>query len=171
MNQRITKALISFYLKLTRFFGRRLRLPEKSKKYFNLSMIDFSNLINKYEYKSDPLKGALDYIDTPDEFFNENKKSGRDCDDWSRMWSLWGLYHNYRAYEYVICDSSTLKRIFETLHCITVLEKNNKYYLMNYRYYGPYNSLEKALGALCKWKDYSNNPLVVLDREVVLPGK
>lgn len=40
---------------------------------------------------------------------------------------------------------------------------------MNYKIYGPYASEEKALKALAMWKDYSNNPLIGLDRELVLP--
>ena len=169
MNHNFVKGLITLYLRIAKHFNRKLILPNKSLGYFNLPMIDFSNLINKYPYKSDPLGGAWDYIDKPDEFFNEGKTSGRDCDDWARMWSLWGVYHKYRAYEYVICDASSLKTIFKTMHCFTLLEKDNKCYLLNYRQYGPYRSKEKAIEALIEGWGYSNNSVVVLDREITLP--
>ena len=160
--------LILLYLRIAQNRNRRIQLPtEKTRDYFNLSMYEFSNLINKMEYKKDPLNGLWDYIDSPDQFFEE-KESGRDCDDWSRLWSLWGVYHGYRAYEYVICNPTTLKTTFSTLHCVTVLEKNGLYYLMNYRPYGPYNSLEKTLNSLKAWKEYSENNLIVFDREILI---
>ena len=131
-------------------------------------MDGFSRLINSFEYKADPYGGLWDFIDTPDNFFNKDKKEGRDCDDWSRMWSLWGVYNKYRAYEYVVCNPTTLKSTFSTMHCITVLYKDNKYWLMNYKPYGPYCTLDEALDALRGWKDYATNKLVVLDREITI---
>lgn len=168
MKTKTTKNLISLYLRIARYFGRRLRLPKASRKYFDLSMKDFSDLINKFEYRKDPLNGAIDYISHPDKFFYENKKVGRDCDDWGRLWALWGLYNGYRAFEYVVCDPSTVKQTFATLHCVTLLQKDNKYYLMNYTPYGPFSSEERALEILKYSRSYSNNILVVLDREVTL---
>ena len=168
MRVETTKKLISLYLKVARYFGRRLRLPKKYRGYFDMSMHDFSDLINEYDYKQDPLSGLFDYISSPDKFFNPDKKFGRDCDDWSRLWSLWGLYNGYKAYEYVVCDPSSIKKTFATLHCVTVLEKEGKYYLMNYHPYGPAASKEEALKVLEKVEIYSKNLLIVLDREITL---
>ena len=163
------KKLIRIYLKLTRKLTRDLKLPSnKTRNYFDLSMIEFSKLINSFEYRMDPLKGAIDYIAHPDSFFDKSKKQGRDCDDWSRMWTLWGLYHGYRAYEYVVCDPSSLKTAFNTMHCITVLERKDKFYLMNYKYYGPFSTIEAALNKLKTWPSYSQNLLIVQDRELTL---
>lgn len=165
--QKLIKALMKAYLRIVNLF-RKVVYPKDSKFYFEMSKDNFEKEINKFEYKADPIGGLIDYVDTPDHFFNPEKKSGRDCDDWARMWSLWGTYHGYQAREFVVCDPSSIKRAFNTMHVITVLKslKYNKYFLCNYQMYGPFSTEEMALDYLKNWVSYQDNRLVVFSREI-----
>lgn len=155
------------YLKIVNCF-RKITYPKTSKEYFKLPDYKFSQLINSFPYKADPGRGLFDYVDTPDNFFDPEKKEGRDCDDFQRMWSLWGTYNGYQAKEFVICDPSSIKSAFQTMHVIGVLKdlRESRYFLTNYQFYGPYRSEEEALECMGAWKDYNSARLIVFSREI-----
>ena len=158
---------MTVYLRTVNFF-RSVKYPEASRIYFIRSREDFEKLINSFEYKADPLRGLCDYVAHPDKFFDRDRKEGRDCDDWARIWSLWGTYHNYRAREYVVCNPSSIKKAFSTMHVITVLQNKatGKWFLANYHWYGPFKTEEEALDYLKNWSSYGDNKLVVFSREI-----
>ena len=158
----IKKFLIKLYVVLF-IRTRKVKWPDKSKNEFNRSMDSFSNRINEFPYKSDPLGGLIDYVDHPDNFFKEDKTEGRDCDDWARMWSLWGALHDYKATEWIVCNP---KRMFKTMHVITILEESRKFYLMNFRPYGPYSTEEEALDRMRYFDSYKEDIIIVKSRSI-----
>lgn len=113
-----------------------------------VDMEEASDILNSKEYISDKLKGALD-CSVPRKwahtFFSDKAKT-RDCDDFARMWSLWGSYYGYDVKEWFV-----IERRFKKAHMITTLSKDGEYWLMNYRPYGPHKSLEDALNVMAHW--------------------
>jgi len=124
----------------------------KWKKAYRLSMQEFSTLVSKLSYESDPLFGVIDYTGDMDRFF-EDVKVGRDCDNYARAWLYWGVHNGYHGHEMIV---STMKHPFSDAHVVTVLEKCGCFYLCNYDYYGPFNSLELALDDLKRWERYAD---------------
>lgn len=126
------------------------------KDYKDLSMKGFSEVINKLPYLWDIHRGLLDCsfpLSLPDYFFEPIKK-GRDRDDFARAWTLWALYHNLKAQEFIVLD---YRKPFSTSHFVTIIQdEKGKFWLMNYEPYGAFDTLEQAQEALTQWyeKDY-----------------
>lgn len=142
------KTLVKFYAWLTRIF-RKIKISNAE--VYKLKSNEFSEKINNMPYKSDPLGGLIDYVADPDEFFDAEKESGRDCDDWARQWSIWGYHNGYIAEEYFVYNPS---KLFSTAHVVTLLWKDRNCYLANYRLYGPFETSEKALEFLKRYDSY-----------------
>lgn len=156
---------MTLYLKIVNLF-RKITLPRHYLSNYSLNITAFEDLINSYPYKMDPLHGAWDYIADPDDFFDEKRKSGRDCDDFQRQWSLWAIYQGYTAREYVICDPSSIKTAFNTMHVIGTIRTGKKYYLSNYRIKGPFRTEEEALDYMKNYPSYEKDSLIVFSREL-----
>ena len=167
MNLKITRFLMKAYLTLRKLWDP-LTKPTKVENEYNCSMDQFSKRINSFEYKPDPLNGLLDHTADPNKFFDNTRESGRDCDDFQRQWSWWGKYNGYKSYEYVICDPSTIKKAFSTMHVIGTLqdEKTGHWFLTNYKSYGPFVLEEDALLYMANFPSYSENRTIVKYREV-----
>lgn len=155
---------MTVYLRTVNFF-RSVKYPVIHRDKFDLDMITFEQLINTYEYKADPLGGAIDIVGDPDRFFDSKIKYNRDCDNWAFLWSLWGRYHNYLPKEWVICNP---KKPFKTMHVITTLEdpETKKVFLMNYQHYGPFQSEDKALAYMAAWESYKEDRVIVFSRTI-----
>ena len=127
--------------------------------YSKLTMAKFSKFVNSYNYKSDKCGGLIDRNETFEHFIDESANSDRDCDDWARMWSLWGIFNGYTAHEFIILNRW---RPFKTAHVITVLEKKGKFYLCNYRHHPAESSLKDAIDIMKDIDlDYSKSMVVV----------
>lgn len=127
--------------------------------YSKFTMAKFSKFLNSFKYKADKIGGLIDRNETFEHFIDDTVTSDRDCDDWARMWSLWGIYNGYRAHEFILLNK---RHPFKTAHVITVLEKNGKFYLCNYRNYPVTYSLEEAVNIMKEIDlDYSKNMLYV----------
>lgn len=124
----------------------------------NLPMQEFSDKINSYEYKPDLGEGLVDYArDNPNAFF-DNLTFGRDCDDWARLWKHWGIHNGYTVQEVII---STKQHVVKDAHVVCVLEKDNSYWMCDYKPYGAYASLEQAVeGIPDHWKKYTHENMV-----------
>lgn len=139
-----------------------VRFPEEEnpvwKKVRELSMSDFSKWVNSFEYKSDPLMGLLDHTQTFEHFADPDSKDSRDCDDFARMWFLWGVYNGYYATEYIVGDDS----IPPKFHVVTVLQQySGLYTLCDYQYYGPFQTLDECKECLCRnWSHYKMDSLI-----------
>ena len=130
----------------------RLVLPKNREVYKN-DMQKFSDIINSYPYRKDPLFGALDYTRNPDDFYDTSIVFSRDCDDFARQWSLWGLFNGYDAYEILVTNRESP---FKSAHVITVLEKDAKFYLMNYEHYGQFDTIDDAINYMKQFPSYWN---------------
>lgn len=127
----------------------------KYTEFLGADMDEASRILNSTEYKDDRLKGFLD-TSVPTKYaysFFDELKHGRDCDDWARLWSVWGWLNGYEAREWIIADPWLKKA-----HIFTTLSKDKKHWLMNYHPYGPYQSLDTALRAMELWYDH---PVIV----------
>lgn len=154
-NTKVVQKFIDEYAKVRRMMNP-LQLPtvekwEEVKKY---SIEEFDTWINAFTYKSDPLWGAMDYTSHPDHFFNKDAVSSRDCDDWARMWSLWGIYNDYNAIEFIVVNPNTP---FKTAHMITVLHKDAKIILCNYHAIDrDFKTYDHALQYMKKYPSYKD---------------
>ena len=128
----MTKIFVKIYAWFRGLFDKKKPIKdEKLEEFFIESdMKEFSDKINSFEYKSDAIGGLIDVTRSPEHFFDETITVGRDCDDWARMWSYWGNYHGYRAFEYILVNPSA---VFSTAHIITVLKNGTEIILCNYR--------------------------------------
>jgi len=117
-----------------------------------ISMSEFSNLLKTVPYKSDPLFGIIDYTGNMDIFF-EPRTIGRDCDAFARAWVLWGVHNGYNAYEMIV---TTTVHPFVDAHVVTILSKDNNFYLCNYEAFGPFTSFDNALNDLKRWERYAD---------------
>ena len=119
------------------------------------SMSVASHMLNPTDYKYDKWLGAIDATVPPKyayTFFSD-LKHGRDCDDFARMWSLWGEGHGYEAREWLV-TSAKKGEFFKRAHMVTTLSRYGEHWLMDYTPFGPHNVLDKALGDLSKrYKD------------------
>lgn len=120
------------------------------------NMHSFSNFINSFPYKSDPLGGLLDYTDTPDSFYVKEKQSGRDCDDYAYQWAMWGKHNGYSYRVMLVTVDTNVIHMFTKAHFITILEKNSKWWLMNYEPYGAFNTFEDALAYMYRFDTYKD---------------
>ena len=167
MNKRVVKALMKGYLTLRKLWDP-LKEPLKVRDEYDRTSHEFQERINSFEYKADPLQGLFDHTADPNKFFDDTRESGRDCDDFQRQWSWWGIYNGYESTEYVICDPTSLKTAFGTMHVIGVLKskKTGKYFLTNYRMYGPFDDEEVALDYMKYFNSYKEDRLWVKYREI-----
>lgn len=133
-----------------------LKLPvnkEKWNELRTLKLSDYSNYLNTFPYKSDPLKGLIDHTGTFENFIDPNIKSGRDCDDWAMMYDLWGIFNKRISYTVIV---TTKNKVFSNSHVVTVLYNptSKKYTLCNYTPTTIANSLEDAIDGVRKWECY-----------------
>lgn len=110
-----------------------------------------SGYLNEVPYKADKLKGKVDASIPPSyaHVFFAELEEGRDCDDFARMWTLWGEKHEYEAREWLV-TSAKKGEFFKRAHMVTTLSKYGEHYLMDYRPYGPHNVLDGALEDLSR---------------------
>ena len=155
------KKLVKFYAFLTR---KLRKFKNSDNEVYKLSAEEFSKKLNEMDYKADPLGGLIDYVADPDKFFDPKRKFGRDCDDWARQWTIWGLHHDYIAEEYIVYNP---KHPFKTMHVVTLLWKDAGCYLANYYLYGPFQSNEDALDYLKNYKSYKDGLETVFARREV----
>lgn len=103
--------------------------------YKNIGVIEsFSNIINLQQYRPDRLGGLLDCsfpVDEPAYFFCP-LRHGRDCDEWARIWRIWGEYHGYHAEEYIVTRLKIRGGIKWYAHFITLLEKDGVWTICDY---------------------------------------
>lgn len=118
----------------------------------SLGMYQFSNKINQYDYLWDIGKGLLDssFPSSNPAYFFAKVDKGRDCDDFARIWRLWGEYNGYKGYEYIVTDPA---HPFSKAHVVALLEKGGQWWLMNYTPYGPVQSKQQALDTMGTWYD------------------
>ena len=155
------KKLVKFYAFLTR---KLRKFKNSDNEVYKLSAEEFARKLNEMDYKADPLGGFIDYVADPDKFFDPKRKFGRDCDDWARQWSIWGLHHDYIAEEYIVYNP---KHPFKTMHVVTILWKDASCYLANYYLYGPFQSNEDALNYLKNYKSYKDGLETIFSRREV----
>jgi len=169
------KKLLKSYATLRRE-ANPLELPTHNQwltvKYYTVEQ--FSEWINTFGYKADPLGGLIDYTAHPDKFFDRTRKQGRDCDDFARMWSLWGIYNGYTAIEYIVMNPNSP---FKTAHVVTILKWVDitvditfvpNYIMCNYEASKPYMSRKKALNSLKAYVSYVDG-LVWVKSDKFLP--
>lgn len=113
----------------------------------------------------DPINGLMDNTYDPNKFY-EDRNHDRDCDDFQRQWSWYGVYNGYTSKEYVICNPESIKKAFGTMHVIGTLEKENKFWLTNYDLYGPFETEEKALDYMKYFPSYKTDRVVAFYRDV-----
>lgn len=166
MKKAIVSFLMKVYLRLRRLWDPII-IPTKTRENYKCNMQTFFKRINLLPYKADPLRGLLDHTADPDTFFDE-KESGRDCDDWARVASWWGVFHGYKAKEWVICNPKTIRNAFSTMHVITTYEKDGRFWLINYMYQGPFGSEQEALDYMANYKSYADGNVTVFYREIRL---
>ena len=156
------KQLIKIYCIIASIF-RKVKILHTD--LYKKSMSDFSAEINKMPYKADPIGGLIDNVADPETFFDD-KSSNRDCDDWARQWSIWGVNNGYTATEFVVWNPSSLVKTFSTMHVVTILEKDDDFWLMNYYPYGPYDSMEDCLSYLSLFPSYKDGFDYVFSRVI-----
>ena len=159
------KALFKFIVKLRKFFEPltwrlfKVRnwkdLPDLMK-WDDLKVLNptsFSQKINTLDYKWDPIKGLLDHsfpLDCPEYFFKD-LPSGRDCDDWARIWVCYYLYKHYSVEEWIV---TTKNHPFTNSHFVAVVKDTGGYRLLNYRRSNKaYLTVEEALDELSTWNN------------------
>ena len=139
-------------------------LPDLDKwddvKELNPSQFDWK--INSYKYKSDRLSGLLDNshpVDKPQYFFKDLPYA-RDCDDWSRIWVSYYLYHKKEIQEWVITNKN---HPFTKSHFVAVVKDDDGYRLLNYnRYTACHPTPEDAIRDINGWNSGDYNDAVRL---------
>lgn len=137
-------------------------LPDLDKwndvKELNPSQFDWK--INSYKYKSDQLSGLLDNshpVDKPQYFFKDLPYA-RDCDDWSRIWVSYYLYHKKEIQEWVVTNKN---HPFTKSHFVAVVKDNDGYRLLNYhRYTACHPTPEDAIRDINGWNSGDYNDAV-----------
>jgi len=164
------KNIIKTYLAIRKFSSRIIyefvktpedKLPQKWNEIKNLSMYEFSKVLNKFEYKSDHFGGALDHSPrNPNEFFVD-KKNGRDCDDWARMWFWWCIENGKTpVYEVAICEKSNIIKA----HIVCIFEEQGEFFLLDYTPISKFKTIEEcAKHNVVGIKD----PIVVIYRKAI----
>lgn len=121
-------------------------------KYINMDMATFSETINKLPYRWDRLHGLVDKTDDIDTFFDK-KEHNRDCDDFARAWQTWGVYNDFHTQEIIV---TTKEHIATKAHVIAIIDKEDKFYLCNYKVYGAFKSFDKALDYMHRFPSYKD---------------
>ncbi len=117
-------------------------LPDVWSTVRDSSKSQFERVLAEYDYKYDPLKGALDFSPQEKDWFFLPLTFGRDCDSWARMWYWWAEYHEHPAWE--ICMIDGIWNI-PSAHFITVFQDSQGHNICNYTLRGHYNSLSSAM--------------------------
>lgn len=115
--------------------------PSKWVEIKHLSREEFGERLMEYPFLMDPGLGVLDFSPKEEDFFFLERRWGRDCDNWSRMWFWWAVYHGYPVWEIAIMDGFDIT----TAHMITVFKDGSGYTLCNYTIVDTYSSLEEAV--------------------------
>jgi len=124
-----------------------------------LSASQFDWKINSYKYKSDKLSGLLDNshpVDQPQYFFKDLPYA-RDCDDWSRTWISYYLYHGKECQEWVVTNR---KHPFVDSHFVAVVKEDGGWRLLNYKRYPKIHPTpEDAVRDIASWNNgnYDDN--------------
>lgn len=130
------------------------------------NMYEFSKIINNYPYVFDGIRGLIDKTESAEHFFDKDIKYGRDCDDWARMWSYWGIYNGYKPTEYIVLNP---KHPFSTAHVITALEKDGEFVLCNY---SPiklgFKNIDEIMEYMKRYSSYKDGLLYVKYQEFTL---
>jgi hypothetical protein len=109
----------------------------------------FSEFINNYKWIKEPVD--FDII-TPNQFFMNRAKSGRECNNFAKIWKFWGLENGYKPYTIMVQEAGS-----DESHMICVLYKNKIYYLCNYTWTGkPYYFLDDAILEIAILYKYKN---------------
>ena len=128
----------------------------------DLNPSQFDWKINSYKYKSDKLSGLLDNshpLDKPQYFFKDLPYA-RDCDDWSRIWASYYLYHGKEVQEWVVTNK---KHPFTYSHFVAVVKDDGGWRLLNYKRYPKVHATpEDAINDISDWNDGSYNEAVRL---------
>ena len=164
MKEDTLKKLMKIYLTLRKFWDPII-VPKDLSPY-RVSAEEFSRAINAMEYKQDKINGLIDRTDDPNTFFDETKESDRDCDDFQRQYSIWGVVNNCKATEWVVCSNTSVLNAINTMHVIGTLEQGGKYWLTNYEMYGPFNSEEEALDYMKWFPSYMEERVIVKYRDI-----
>lgn len=135
---------------------------EKWEELSKLTMIEFSSFLSQFKYTPDPLGGLLDYTASVDHFLDESITEGRDCDDWARMWTLWGITNGYKATEIVI---TCIDKPFRKAHVVTMLYSGYSYILCNYEPTSRASTFTDALEPLLTNKTYLSNNMWAIELE------
>lgn len=113
-----------------------------------MGIYDFENYINDFTYRSDKLSGLFDMsfpMDKPEYFFAD-LDWGRDCDDYARIWAIYlkGTGEWDAIKEYIVLD---INNPFFSAHVVATARNkaDGKYYLFNYKMFGPYANEETAV--------------------------
>ena len=122
----------------------------------------FDFLINGMEYKSDPIKGLMDYsfpINKPEYFFKK-LPFGRDCDDWARIWSAYYRFHHKVVEEWIV---TTTKHPFKDSHFVAVVHEGDKFRLLDYSRWGLRDSAKEAVQSIGgHWEKYALDTLLAV---------
>lgn len=117
----------------------------------------FNEAINKYPYLSDKYCGLLDCshsIDDPQYFFKDLPYA-RDCDNWSRIWASYYVYHGKEVQEWVVTNK---RHPFTKSHFVAIVKDTKGYRLLNYeRYPKVHETPEEALNDLEGWNGGAYN--------------
>ena len=155
--RRVYSPIVYYILRFTVYRGK---LPDIWDDVKGLDPQEFSNVLNRVPYLWDPLKGLVDFSPQQYNFFWLPRKSGRDCDNWARMWFWYWRYHKKDVYEMIIKDPGFTTRI----HMVTVANFNNQWHMCDYRYLGGHDTLNGALNAnITKFVD----PVYVIHRKYI----
>lgn len=170
MEENKRKSFVRFCMKVYLFLRKFWdKVPEPSEEMRNLCMSknfrEFSDLINQQEYQYDQLHGLLDNTYDYNKFFEE-RDFGKDCDDWARIWDVWGVLNGYEAKEWVTCSCTSIVNALNTMHVITTISKDGQYYLCNYDIYGPYSSEQEALDVMGCWESYRDQRITEFYRQI-----
>jgi hypothetical protein len=156
--------LFSSIVNLRPFYGPKLfNLLYRRKEYTQLdtwntvkhySMKDFDKVLNGYEYKYDLLHGLLDSSFDPrnPEYFFEDLKKGRDCDDFARIWRMWAEENDFLHVDEVIVTD--IRKFSKRAHVVSIGQDNKgQYWLFDYHYFGPYSNFTNAIEKMYHYYD------------------
>lgn len=115
--------------------------------FIHSPMDEAERIIRNFAYKWDYFLGAIDAsipANMAYQFFIPRRR-GRDCDDFARLWSVWGVHNGYEAQEWI---HITYRKPIKLAHVVTTLTKDGQYWLCDRLTFGPYATMDEAL-ALC----------------------
>lgn len=167
VKKKTAETISSLYLKIRKSFLSKFLYKKFHEKYTdngewdkakNKTAAEFSNIINKYDYKADLFGGLVDFSHPENEpqYFFADLKHNRDCDNWSREWKIYLNLHNdlwEDVTEVVVFSRDTLITCFTTSHFITVAKNKvtGKWQLFNYYYSAKqYDSKKEAILGVCR---------------------